>query len=149
MKLLAALLVAAASAVAESVLDFNQMPACAENCATLGNAESSCVPPNAPVTNQATYQSCVCASALLTSLYSSDTLCQAFCSADDASTIAQYYKSLCAGPVVYPSTSTATTSTASSTTTSTGTGTATAGAAGTGPMDSSANTSWYVEHGSN
>ncbi|KAF2652540.1 hypothetical protein K491DRAFT_45497 [Lophiostoma macrostomum CBS 122681] len=147
MKLLGVVLVAAALAVAESVMDFSKLPACAENCAVLKNADAGCVPPAAPVTDQGTYQSCVCASTLLTSLHSSGALCQAFCSADDSSTISQYYNSLCKGPVVYPSTSTsasASTSTSASATTST----ATAGAAGTGPMSSPAHTSWYVGRGS-
>ncbi|KAF2653182.1 hypothetical protein K491DRAFT_680689 [Lophiostoma macrostomum CBS 122681] len=91
------------------VLDFSRMPACAQHCSVLHDADSGCVPPSAPVTNQETYQQCVCASTLLTSLHSSGALCQAFCSSDDSSAISQYYNSLCKGPVVYPgSSSTAT-----------------------------------------
>ncbi|KKA21758.1 Integral membrane protein [Rasamsonia emersonii CBS 393.64] len=44
-------------------------PACALSCTTLQQAQSGCVPPAAPVSNQATYVSCFCQSALLTSLH--------------------------------------------------------------------------------
>lgn len=118
---------AAASAVAQSVLDFTKLPECARQCVVLAQAEGGCVPPAAPVTTQQIYQSCVCQSALLTGLKSSGATCQATgCSADDAAKITTYYNALCAGPVVEPAPAT----TATTTTSAPATGTATAGAAG-------------------
>ena len=152
MKLLAAVLTAAASAVvvaAEGVIDFTKLPSCANECTTLKNADSSCVPPQAPVTDQATYQSCVCQSSLLSSFSSgsASAVCQA-CSAGDATAIASYYNSLCKGGVVVtPSATTSSTAPAtatSSTSTSTSTNTAD-GSSGTAAM-SSKKTTWSVLH---
>ncbi|KAH7131894.1 hypothetical protein B0J11DRAFT_503083 [Dendryphion nanum] len=121
--------------VAESVINFGQLPACAKaSCAVLTQADANCVPPAAPVTNQGIYQSCVCESALLTGLKASGTLCQtAGCSAEDATKISQYFIALCAGPVVQQQTVTVaptTPTTATTATTSAPKNTATAGAAG-------------------
>ncbi|KAF2013614.1 hypothetical protein BU24DRAFT_241504 [Aaosphaeria arxii CBS 175.79] len=121
MKWTAPLLLAAASlAVAESVIDFTKLPACAQQqCTILKQADDNCVPPSAPKTEQAIYQSCICQSGLLTGLHSSGQLCQtAGCSADDATKISQYYIALCAGPVVQPATPTTATTLTTTTTTS-------------------------------
>jgi hypothetical protein len=122
MKLAAVLLLAAASALAESVIDYNKIPGCARQCTVLDQAEKGCVPPAAPSSNQATYQSCFCQSALLSPLRSSGSQCQPACSQEDATKISQYYTGLCNGPVVNPPSQT--------TGTTTGTATATAGAIG-------------------
>ena len=72
------------------------LPACAAQCQTLLQAQTACVPPAAPVTNSATYQSCFCQSGYLSSLYSSaaSNLCPS-CSAGDMSAIQSWYKSFC------------------------------------------------------
>jgi hypothetical protein len=115
-------------AMGQTVIDYTKLPACAKQCTVLAQAEGGCVPPAAPVTSQAIYQSCVCQSALLTQLHSSGAICQTSgCSATDATTISTYYNALCNGPVVEPA---ATTTTTATTTSATATGTAAAGAAG-------------------
>ena len=84
------------SAQAVTLLASN-LPACAEQCTTLTNAESSCTPPLAPVTSNQIYESCFCQSALLTSLYSSAAVqgvC-ASCSAADMLTIQKLYQGVC------------------------------------------------------
>lgn len=72
------------------------LPACASQCQVLLQAQTGCVPPAAPVTNAAAYQSCFCQSGYLSSLYASaaSTLCQS-CSAGDMSSIQAWYKSFC------------------------------------------------------
>jgi hypothetical protein len=130
------------SAMAQTVLDYSKLPACAKQCTVLAQAEGGCVPPAAPVTSQGIYQSCVCQSALLTQLHTSGAVCQTTgCSADDAAKITTYYNALCAGPVVEP----APTTTLVTTSSSTATGTATAGAAGGVKNASTAKTDWCVE----
>ncbi|KAF2710355.1 hypothetical protein K504DRAFT_454657 [Pleomassaria siparia CBS 279.74] len=145
MKLLALLAMAVASAstvFAQSVLDYSKMPACARQCTVLAQAEGGCVPPGAQVSTQATYQSCVCQSAFLTTLHSSGAVCQATgCSADDAAKITTYYNALCAGPVVEP------TMTTTTSTTSAATGTGTADAAGeTTSATNKGKPSWLDSH---
>ena len=74
------------------------LPACASTCPVLIQAQSGCVPPAAPVTNQATYQSCFCQSAYLTSLKSSNNnICAPQCSDSDFAAIDTWYKGLCGG----------------------------------------------------
>lgn len=72
------------------------LPACAAQCTALLQAQTGCVPPAAPVTDTATYQSCFCQSGYLSSLYSSaaSNLC-ATCSSGDMSAIQAWYKSFC------------------------------------------------------
>ncbi|KAF2198018.1 hypothetical protein GQ43DRAFT_443736 [Delitschia confertaspora ATCC 74209] len=131
-------------ALAESVIDYTKLPDCAHQCTVLQQAEANCVPPAAPVTEQAIYQSCLCQSGLLTSLYSSGALCQPFCpSAEDTNKISQYYTGLCKGPVVTPG---AAAKPADTTSTSTaGTNTATAGAANGGTASKQKN-DWFDTH---
>jgi hypothetical protein len=128
MKLSVLLLATASMAVAQTVIDYTKIPACArQQCAILDQAEKNCVPPAAPVTQQAIYQSCLCQSALLTPLHSSGSLCQtAGCSGDDAAKISQYYNALCNGRAVEPAPAATGTTTSSATTTGTGTSTAAA-----------------------
>ncbi|KAF2463518.1 uncharacterized protein BDR25DRAFT_307706 [Lindgomyces ingoldianus] len=153
MKLNLALFLAVAAAAAESVIDYTKLPNCAKQCTVLQQAEAGCIPPAAPVTNQATYQSCLCHSTLLTAFYSSGAQCVTTgCSPDDSTKISQYYTSLCAGPVVQPpggttTAATATATTASGTTSSaskTATGVA-AGAQGVSNANSS-NNDWFHTH---
>ncbi|KAF2181602.1 hypothetical protein K469DRAFT_260696 [Zopfia rhizophila CBS 207.26] len=151
MRSLSIALLAAASALAQSVIDYTKLPDCARQCAVLQQAEGSCVPPAAPVTNQATYQSCVCQSTLLTTLHSSGFPCQQnlqgqqICAAADANKISQYYIGLCNGPVVQPS---GTTMTTQATTTGTATAAASSGtnaAAGVQPRPTD-NYDWFASH---
>ena len=72
------------------------LPACAQTCPVLIQAQSGCIPPAAPITNQATYQSCFCQSGYLTSLKTSSTnICAPQCSDPDFTTIDSWYKGLC------------------------------------------------------
>ena len=97
------------------------LPACAQTCAVLQAAATGCVPPAAPVTDQNTYQSCFCQSALLSSLQtSSSNLCPSQCSDADYATIDTWYKSVCpsnnaAAPPVVTVTTTLMTSAVSAT----------------------------------
>lgn len=143
MSLLLLISVFTSTIAAQSVIDYSKLPQCAHSCTTLQSAEGSCVPPAAPVTNQATYQSCVCQSSLLTGLKSSGGICQQFgCSTDDANAISQYYISLCNGPVIEPTTTTTGTSTTATTTgTSTSTADSSSGDKGVSDANSSDN-SW-------
>lgn len=149
MKLVALLFawVATSLVVAQNVINFSQLPECARSqCAILAEADANCVPPKAPVTNQGIYQSCVCESALLQGLKATGQLCQnTGCSAEDAGKISQYYKDLCAGPVVQPApTAAAPTAT---TTTNTATNRPTAGAAGAGAtLLNQSEPSWISKH---
>lgn len=94
-------------------------PACALTCQTLEQAQGSCVPPAAPVTNKATYVSCFCQSTLLTQLRSSPASVCTACSAADAQTLEQWYNNFCAtgGDVQTTTTSTSTTATNAAATT--------------------------------
>ncbi|MCJ1251069.1 hypothetical protein MMC30_008300, partial [Trapelia coarctata] len=73
------------------------LPACATTCVALQQAATGCVPPAAPVTNQDTYQSCFCQSALLTSLQQnpSANICAPQCSDADFATIDVWYRQVC------------------------------------------------------
>ncbi|KAL9079616.1 MAG: hypothetical protein Q9157_001501 [Trypethelium eluteriae] len=69
----------------------NQLPSCAQGCTLLNQAQSACVPPAAPVTNQAQYQSCFCQSAYLRTLYQSPNgVCDANCGQSDLVKIQQW-----------------------------------------------------------
>ena len=84
------------SAQTVSLLASN-LPACANTCTVLTNAEGSCTPPLAPVTSNQIYESCFCQSALLTSLYSGAAVqgvCPS-CSAADMLTIQKWYQGVC------------------------------------------------------
>jgi len=94
----------------------NTLPACAQTCVALTQASQSCA------SNQASYQSCFCQSALLTSLKTSstDNICSPQCGDADFATIASWYSGQCTtgaagAPATTPSTLlTSTTSNAAS-----------------------------------
>lgn len=73
-------------------------PQCALSCTQLIEAQNNCLPPAAPVTNQATYNSCFCQSGLLAQLrISPDGTCDAFCPAEsDRQLLQSWYTSYCA-----------------------------------------------------
>ena len=73
------------------------LPTCAQKCEVLQQGQTGCTPAGgAPVSNQVTYQSCFCQSALLTQLYSNNAvqLCSS-CPANDMATIQNWYKNYC------------------------------------------------------
>ena len=73
------------------------LPACVQACVPLQQGQTGCTPAGgAPVSNQDTYKSCFCQSALLTQLYSNSAaqLCTN-CAPNDMSTIQNWYKSYC------------------------------------------------------
>ncbi|ORY11430.1 hypothetical protein BCR34DRAFT_601376 [Clohesyomyces aquaticus] len=148
MKLTGALLLAAAASVlAEGVIDFTKLPACAKDCDTLKAADTNCVPPAAPVTTQQIYQSCVCQSTLLLTLKSSGAVCATACtSQDDQTKISQYYVALCNGPVVQPAATTTTTTATTTATSATGTATGLVAGVGNKAKPSSGGNGWFSTH---
>lgn len=97
-------------------------PACALSCTTLQQAQSGCVPPAAPVSNQATYVSCFCQSALLTSLHTTpDSVCDSFCTSEsDRQLLMTWYNNYCSsGGNAGAGTQTTTTAAAAATTSTT------------------------------
>ncbi|KAF2237678.1 hypothetical protein EV356DRAFT_530001 [Viridothelium virens] len=124
----------------------NQLPSCAQGCTLLNQAQSACVPPAAPVTNQAQYQSCFCQSAYLRTLYQSPNgVCDANCGQSDLVKIQQWYTGLCnsgAAATIPPGTSSTSAPPASSTS-----AVATASATTTiAPPDQNTNKSWISTH---
>lgn len=93
-------------------------PQCALSCETLVAAQNSCLPPQAPVSDQSIYTSCFCESALLTQLHTSpDGTCDANCPAEsDRQLLENWYNSFCNSGTT---TSTTTDGTSSATTLST------------------------------
>ncbi|KLJ10103.1 hypothetical protein EMPG_09915 [Blastomyces silverae] len=72
-------------------------PECAAACPLLQEAQANCIPPAAPVTNEATYKSCFCQSSLLQPLHSSPNgVCDAVCPPPELNTLQQWYAGLCA-----------------------------------------------------
>ncbi|KAI9868259.1 MAG: hypothetical protein M1830_005687 [Pleopsidium flavum] len=104
------------------------LPACANLCTPLYNAQNACIPPAAPATNQQTYQGCFCQSGYLTSLYNTPTgICDQACGSADLTQIQNWYKGLCGQRAgVAPGSSTV----AGSTTLATSTSTSATGVAG-------------------
>lgn len=72
------------------------LPACAQQCATLQNAQTGCVPPAAPITNQGIYLSCFCESALLKPLSAAPSTVCPTCSAADLQTLQSWFSGFCA-----------------------------------------------------
>lgn len=75
------------------------LPACAQSCQTLIQAQSACVPPptgQAAVSDSATYSSCFCNSAYLTNLKAgaAQGVCPT-CSAGETTTLQSWYQSFC------------------------------------------------------
>lgn len=86
----------------------NAFPACALSCTPLLQAQGGCVPPAAPVTDQAVYVSCFCQSTLIAALHSSpDGTCDSWCTVEsDRQELMAWYNSLCAagGAATLPAT---------------------------------------------
>lgn len=77
----------------------SSLPACAQSCPTLLQAQTACVPPpngQAAVTDTTTYNSCFCNSAYLTNLKAgaAQGVCPT-CSTDDTSTLQSWYSGFC------------------------------------------------------
>lgn len=88
---------AALRAHAQTVINYDALPACAQNCVPLKTAQDGCVPPAAQVTNQETYVSCFCQSAFLTQFYQgSAAICSSACTSPaDQTSIQQWYVNYC------------------------------------------------------
>jgi len=71
------------------------LPACAQQCPVLIQAQGGCVPPAAPVTNQGIYQSCFCQSTFLQPLYGVPTPLCPSCPPADMTTIQNWFQGLC------------------------------------------------------
>lgn len=81
---------------AQEVLDFGILPACAGACPSLTDAQTSCIPPAAPATDQATYESCFCQNAFLQPLFTSPNgVCDAFCAQPELDRIWEWFTGLC------------------------------------------------------
>jgi len=126
----------------------SSFPGCALSCSPLLQAQTLCVPPSAPVSNEATYVNCFCQSSLLSTLYSTpDGPCDSVCTIEsDRQLLQSWYKNFCAsggaGAIV------ATTTVAPTTLlTSTGSNDAAATASGTSQDSTSATSqSWIGSH---
>jgi len=90
-------------------------PQCAVNCPVLIQAQAACLPPSAPVSNDATYTSCYCQSSYLTTLHTeASTTCGSSCpSTSDQQLLVTWYGDFCAagGKDVIDGSSTTTTTT--------------------------------------
>lgn len=92
------------------------LPACAQQCATLLQAQAGCVPPAALVSDQSTYQSCFCQSAFLTPLAANpSTICPA-CSPVDLTTLQTWFTGFCTTGAQLPTSTTSSTSSSPTTT---------------------------------
>jgi hypothetical protein len=78
--------------------DNTQVAPCARSCKILTIAELNCVPPAAPISNNATYIDCFCHSDYIRSLHSSSKICHHACSDEDVLVISNYYDALCGLP---------------------------------------------------
>ena len=131
----------------------SSLPACAQSCAILLQAQQACVPqPNgaAAVSNQATYTSCFCQSAYLTPLNgpSAQSVCPA-CQSNDQTTLQSWFQGFCkTGGTNNNADGQAATSTASKSTSTkvaaaaTGTGAKTAGGVTQDTSAAAQNRSW-------
>lgn len=107
------------------------LPACAQQCPVLIQAQGGCVPPAAPVTNQGIYQSCFCQSAFLQPLYGGPTPLCPSCPPADMTTIQNWFQGQCKAGAPQGGQQPAPTTTTSSTSTSaTPAATSTAGLTG-------------------
>lgn len=135
----------------------NALPACAQSCPVLLQAQSACVPPPlgaAAVSNQQTYTSCFCQSSYLGPLKAGTgtSVCPT-CSTADMSTTQQWYNGLCGtqngaatppnGQVPTTTTSSSSTTTAPTQTTNTAKPTGARTAGGVTQDTSGTNRSWY------
>jgi hypothetical protein len=164
-RLTSVLLVAAAFttvAIAQTIIPSAasaSFPACALSCTLLIEAQNDCVPPSAPVTNQATYNSCFCQSSLLAQLrLSPDGTCDVYCPVEsDRRLLQSWYIGLCASGTTSTLASTAVTSALSTVTSgvstvivilpassaSSSTSPTITGSGSTVESTSSSNNSWY------
>lgn len=98
-----AILTTFAAAQVGTLLDPSKLPNCAFSCQTLLSAQSLCVPPTAPNSNQATYQTCFCNSNYLAGYKAGavSPTCDDACSTEsDRQAIQQWFVSLCSGGAV-------------------------------------------------
>ena len=74
------------------------LPACAQTCPVLIQAQTGCVPPAAPVSNDGIYQSCFCQSGYLAPMRAASTtnICAPQCADGDFAAINTWYKGFCA-----------------------------------------------------
>ncbi|GAB7357764.1 hypothetical protein MBLNU459_g0414t1 [Dothideomycetes sp. NU459] len=133
----------------------NALPTCAQGCTLLNQAQSACVPPAAPVTNQATYESCFCQSGYLKTLSTSTTgICDTVCGASDLAQIQSWYLSNCkddGADVAATAATTSATTTAPATTTadvatSAPTNSGSTGESGVTPVTAPEKGSWWSNH---
>lgn len=72
------------------------LPGCAQTCPLLVQAQTGCVPPAAPVTDQSNYLSCFCQSGYLSGLRSGTAnVCAPQCTDAEFAAIAAWYKTDC------------------------------------------------------
>lgn len=141
------------STAAQTLLVYgnNALPTCAQGCTLLTQAQAGCIPPAAPVTDQATYESCFCQSGYLKTLSTSTTgICDTVCSGSDLTQIQTWYINNCKddGADVAATASTTTPVAASSTSNvataaATNSGTSSS-ATGATPVTPSEQGSWYI-----
>ncbi|KAE8395167.1 hypothetical protein BDV23DRAFT_146273 [Aspergillus alliaceus] len=99
----------------------DSFPSCALSCPVLQQAQSACIPPNAPGNGRSTYVSCFCQSSLISQLHvSADGTCADTCTNPaDRSTLKTWYSDFCSSggskDTATQTTSAASTSTSTST----------------------------------
>jgi len=90
---LAVLAVLSPLCYAQTVLNYAELPACAQQCTYLTQAQAACI------SAAGGEQACFCQSAYLTTLKQSPNgLCDAFCTQPDLDRIYSWYTQLCAQP---------------------------------------------------
>ncbi|GAM86323.1 hypothetical protein ANO11243_043370 [Dothideomycetidae sp. 11243] len=147
------------SVAAQQLLNFGSgaLPACAEQCQLLTEAQTACVPPAAPVTDQATYLSCFCQSGYLTTLKTDATnVCGTVCQGTDLTQISIWYSSVCAADAPAAAAAPATTTTTQAaagagvatqtTTASASTSSSQTSQSGSSTKKSSGHQSWWSTH---
>jgi hypothetical protein len=100
-RLLFAAIIFTAITTAQTILPSTasaSFPACALSCSQLIQAQSGCIPPVAPVTDQYFYDTCFCQSPLLSQLHTSpDGTCDAYCTVEsDRQLLQSWYNGFCA-----------------------------------------------------
>ncbi|KAE8151637.1 hypothetical protein BDV25DRAFT_89496 [Aspergillus avenaceus] len=75
----------------------DSFPQCGLSCSQLKQAQTGCVPPNAPSNDRSTYVSCFCQSSIISQLHdSSDGTCTDTCTdAADRTTLKTWYNNFC------------------------------------------------------
>jgi hypothetical protein len=76
----------------------NGLPGCAKTCKSILNADIYCLPPTAPVSNEATYTSCFCQSQWLHGVKDNTGICPQECGEKDEKEIQNAYNDLCGIP---------------------------------------------------